>query len=49
LSRAAAKRREANYRDHIVRLGDTSPAGLREKAHFVLDEMERRMGALGFA
>lgn len=38
----------ANYRDHIVRLGDTSPAGLREKARFVLDEMERRMGALGF-
>jgi hypothetical protein len=38
----------ANYRDHIVRLGDISPAGLREKARFVLDEMERRMGALGF-
>jgi hypothetical protein len=38
----------ANYRDHIVRLGDTSPDGLREKARFVLDEMERRMGALGF-
>jgi hypothetical protein len=37
-----------NYRDHIVRLGDTSPEGLREKARFVLDEMERRMGALGF-
>ena len=31
-----------NYRDHIVRLGDTSPEGLREKARFVLDEMERK-------
>ena len=38
----------ANYRDHIVRLGDVSPAGLREKARFVLDEMERRLSALGF-
>jgi hypothetical protein len=38
----------ANYRDHIVRRGDTTPSGLREKARFVLDEMERRMGALGF-
>jgi hypothetical protein len=37
-----------NYRDHIVRRGDTSPAGLREKALFVLGEMERRMAALGF-
>ncbi len=38
-----------NYRDHIVRLGDVSPAGILEKARFVLGEMERRMGALGFA
>jgi len=37
-----------NYRDHIVRLGDTAPAGLREKARFVLGEMERRMAELGF-
>lgn len=37
-----------NYRDHIVRLGDVSPAGLQDKARFVLGEMERRMGALGF-
>lgn len=36
---------KANYRDHIVRLGDTSPAGMLEKARFVLDEMERRMSA----
>jgi len=38
---------QANYRDHIVRRGDTSPDGLREKARFVLAEMERRMSALG--
>jgi hypothetical protein len=37
-----------NYRDHIVRRGDASPAGLLEKARWVLGEMERRMGALGF-
>jgi hypothetical protein len=39
---------KANYRDHIVRLNDTSPEGLREKARFVLAEMERRMAVLGF-
>ena len=38
-----------NYRDHIVRLGDVTPAGLREKARFVLGEVERRMAELGFA
>jgi hypothetical protein len=38
-----------NYRDHIVKRGDVSPEGLREKARFVLGEMERRMGALGFS
>jgi hypothetical protein len=36
-----------NYRDHIVRRGDHSPHGLREKARFVLGEMERRLHALG--
>lgn len=38
---------KANYRDHIVRPGDTSPAGMLEKAKFVLNEMERRMSAFG--
>lgn len=37
----------ANYRDHTVRLGDISPAGMREKARFVLGEMERRLSRLG--
>ncbi len=39
---------KANYRDHITRRGDISPAGLTEKARYVLAEMERRMAALGF-
>ena len=38
---------KANYRDYIVRPGDTSPAGMLEKAKLVLDEMERRMSAFG--
>lgn len=38
----------ANYRDHIVRLGDTSPDALSEKAGFVLSAMESRLAALGF-
>jgi len=40
--------RHGTYRDHIVAYGDTSPEGMRQKAHCVLDEMERRLGALGF-
>ena len=36
-----------SYADRIVRLGDRSPEAMREKAHFVLGEMERRMTALG--
>lgn len=36
-----------NYPDHIIRPGDTSPSGLREKARWVLAEMERRMAPLG--
>jgi len=37
-----------SYADRIVRLGDQSPEAMREKARFVLGEMERRMTALGF-
>lgn len=36
-----------NYPDHIVRPGDVSPDGLREKARWVLGELERRLAALG--
>jgi len=38
-----------SYRERIVRLGDTSPEGLREKVLYVIGEMERRMQRLGFA
>lgn len=38
----------ANYRDHIIARGDTSPAGLLTKARWVLGEQERRQAALGF-
>ena len=37
----------ANYRDHIVRRGETSPDALREKARFVMAEMETRLAAFG--
>jgi hypothetical protein len=37
------------YFEHIIARGDVSPNGLREKARFVLREMERRLSALGFA
>ena len=37
----------SNYRDHIVRRGDTSPDGLEEKVRFVMGEMTRRLTALG--
>ena len=36
------------YRERIVRYGDTSPDGLREKMRYVLGAMERRLAALGF-
>lgn len=39
---------KGTYQDRIIRRGDTSAAGLREKARYVLGEMERRMQALGF-
>ncbi len=40
---------KGDYRANTVSLGDVSPAGLRNKARFVLSEMERRMAALGFS
>jgi hypothetical protein len=40
---------KANYRDHTVRFGETSPDAILEKARYVLGEMERRLGLLGFA
>ena len=39
----------ASYRERIVRLGDTSPQGLREKVRFVVAAMEKRLAGLGVA
>jgi hypothetical protein len=39
----------ASYRERTVRRGEQSPDAMREKARFVLGEMERRLGILGFA
>jgi hypothetical protein len=36
---------QGSYKDRCVRRGDTSAEGMREKARFVLGEMERRLGA----
>lgn len=44
---AEAPEGKGNYRDNAIRLGDTSPAALCEKADFVLAEMEARLSALG--
>lgn len=38
---------KGNYADHVIRRGDVSPEGLREKARWVLGEMERRMACFG--
>lgn len=38
----------ASYRERTVRRGEQSPDAMREKARFVLGEMERRLGILGF-
>jgi hypothetical protein len=37
---------KANYKDHIVALGDTSLEGMRLKAGFVTAEMKRRLATL---
>jgi hypothetical protein len=37
-----------SYAAHIVRRGETGPEAMRDKARFVLGEMERRLAALGF-
>jgi len=37
----------ASYRERTVRRGEQSPDAMREKARFVLGEMERRLGILG--
>jgi hypothetical protein len=46
---AEAPEGKGDYRDHAIARGDISPEGIRKKARWVLDEMENRMRALGFA
>lgn len=43
-----AKEGNKTYRETIVGLGDTSPAGMRAKLRYVVAEMEVRLAALGF-
>ena len=43
-----AREGSGSYRERTVRFGDTSVEGMREKARYVLAEMERRMSAFGF-
>ena len=38
---------DGSYRERIVRWGETGADALREKAVFVLDAMESRLGAFG--
>ena len=43
-----AEEGKGSYRERTVRLGDTSPAGMREKVRFVMGAMKARLSALGF-
>jgi hypothetical protein len=45
---AEAREGGASYRERTIRAGETTPDAMREKAHYVLGEMERRMADLGF-
>src|SRR5262249_35771793 len=42
-----AREGSGSYAERIVRFGDQSPSAMREKTRYVLEEMERRMAALG--
>jgi len=46
---AEAREGSAPYPERIVRYRDSSADALREKALYVLDTMERRLGLLGFS
>lgn len=45
---AEAREGGASYGERTVRHGEVSPDAMREKARYVLGEMERRLAALGF-
>jgi hypothetical protein len=44
---AEAREGGASYEERTIRRGETSPDAMREKATYVLGEMERRLAALG--
>lgn len=44
---AEARAIEASYRERIIRCGETCADAMREKAHFVLEEITRRLGLFG--
>jgi len=44
---AEARAIEASYRERIIRYGESGPDAMREKAHFVLDEITRRLVLFG--
>jgi hypothetical protein len=46
---AEARAIEASYRERIIRFGETSPDAMREKAHFVMEEIARRLALFGVA
>jgi hypothetical protein len=46
---AEAREGGASYEDRTIRRGETSPDAMREKAIYVLGEMERRLAALGLS
>jgi hypothetical protein len=45
---AEAREGGASYGERTIRAGETTPDAMREKARYVLGEMERRLAALGF-
>ena len=46
---AEAREGGASYRERTVRHGETTPEAMREKARYVLGELERRLAAFGVA
>ena len=44
---AEARAIEASYRERIIRYGESSPDAMGEKAHFVLEEISRRLALFG--
>ena len=44
---AEAREGGASYRERTVRHGETTPEAMREKARYVLGELERRLAAFG--